>query len=172
MNATRAGDSMAVQMTVNGRHVERTVPVRLSLADFIREELSLTGTHLGCEQGACGACTVLLDGQPVRSCIVLAVQARARAVLTVEGLADGNALHPLQTAFLEHRAFQCGFCTPGMMMALRPLFEGSQKDPAQAVEEAIEGNVCRCTGYTSIVQAALEALGADVRGQGDHDTEP
>jgi carbon-monoxide dehydrogenase small subunit len=147
----------SIQLRVNDRAYARTVEVRLTLADFLREELHLTGTHLGCEHGMCGACTILFNGEAVRSCLLLAVQADGATLMTVEGLAQGDELHPLQRAFHEHHALQCGFCTPGFLMtAYAFLWETSQPTEAQ-VREAISGNICRCTGYTPIVQAILQA---------------
>jgi carbon-monoxide dehydrogenase small subunit len=147
----------SIQLRVNDRAYARTVEVRLTLADFLREELHLTGTHLGCEHGMCGACTILFNGEAVRSCLLLAVQADGATLMTVEGLAQGEALHPLQRAFHQHHALQCGFCTPGFLMsACAFLRETSQPTEAQ-VREAISGNICRCTGYTPIVQAILQA---------------
>src|SRR5919109_4151068 len=146
-----------IRLTVNGRIYERTIEVRLTLADFLRDELNLTGTHLGCEHGICGACTILFDGEAVRSCLLLAVQADGATLMTVEGLAQGEELHPLQRAFHENHALQCGFCTPGFLMtALAFLQENPHPTEAQ-VREAISGNICRCTGYEPIVQAILQA---------------
>jgi carbon-monoxide dehydrogenase small subunit len=151
-------EHLTVALTVNGEAVARDIPARLSLADFLREELRLTGTHLGCEHGVCGACTVLLDGEPVRACLMLAVQARGRAVTTVEGLAakDGT-LTPLQAAFQNHHALQCGFCTPGMLMTATALLAENPHPTADEVRDAISGNICRCTGYVQIVDAVLDA---------------
>ena len=149
---------MEIALAVNGAEVRRSVAVRRSLADFLREELRLTGTHLGCEHGVCGACTVLLDGEPVRSCLMLAVQARGRQVTTVEGLspADGG-LSPLQQAMQRHHALQCGFCTPGMVVVAEALLATTPSPTAEQVREALSGNLCRCTGYLPIVQAVLDA---------------
>ncbi len=147
----------AITLKVNGKTYERLVEARMTLADFLRSELDLTGTHLGCEHGACGACTVLLNGEAVRSCLLLAVQADGAELLTVEGLARGNELHPLQKAFHERHALQCGFCTPGFLMTAFA-FLSEIPDPTEAeVREAISGNICRCTGYLPIVQAILQA---------------
>jgi len=146
-----------IRVTVNGRSYERTVEVRKTLADFLRDDLDLTGTHLGCEHGVCGACTVVLDGAAVRSCLLFAVQAHGRELQTVEGLADGDRLNPLQEAFRRHHGLQCGFCTPGFLMTLT-CFLRDCPDPTEAeVREAISGNLCRCTGYKNIVAAALAA---------------
>jgi carbon-monoxide dehydrogenase small subunit len=146
-----------VVIAVNGRTYEREVDVRLSLADFLRHEIGLTGTHVGCEHGVCGACTVLVDGQSARACLMLAVQASRHAITTVEGIAGPNGMHALQQAFWEHHALQCGFCTPGMLTTL-VAFLRENPDPTEAeVRDAISGNLCRCTGYQGIVVAALEA---------------
>jgi aerobic-type carbon monoxide dehydrogenase small subunit (CoxS/CutS family) len=150
--------SRAITVTVNGRVHRAEVPVRLTLADLLRQTLLLTGTHLGCEHGVCGACTVLVDGRAMRSCLMLAVQADGRAVTTIEGLAaaDGT-LHPLQEEFCRHHGLQCGFCTPGLLTTLVEFLKDCP-DPTEAeVREAISGNICRCTGYDSIVAAALAA---------------
>jgi aerobic carbon-monoxide dehydrogenase small subunit len=151
-------DRRKIAVTVNGvRHV-REVETRLTLADFLRHDLGLTGTHLGCEHGACGACTVHLDGAAVRSCILFAVQANGSEVTTVEGLAraDGT-LHPVQQAFRDHHGLQCGFCTPGMQMTITAFLAENRTPSEREVREAISGNLCRCTGYQGIVAAALDA---------------
>jgi len=146
-----------IRVTVNGTVHELAVPPRMLLADLLREGLGLTGTKIGCAMGACGACTVLLDGEPVRSCLLFAVQASGRSVRTVEDLAPEGELHPLARALQEHHGLQCGYCTPGMLMALVPLVEsGGPLDP-EAAREAIAGNLCRCTGYEGIVEAVVEA---------------
>jgi carbon-monoxide dehydrogenase small subunit len=146
-----------VRLVVNGEARQASVDVRVTLADFLRERLGLTGTHLGCEHGVCGACTVLVDGEAARSCLMLAVQARGREILTVEGLADGDQLHPVQQAFWESHGFQCGFCTPGFVMATVALL-GENPDPDEhQVRETLGGNICRCTGYQSIVDGVLLA---------------
>jgi carbon-monoxide dehydrogenase small subunit len=147
----------AIRVTVNGRTYDKTVEVRKTLADFLRDDLDLTGTHLGCEHGVCGACTIVMDGAAVRSCLLFAAQAHGRELQTVEGLADGERLNPLQEAFREHHGLQCGFCTPGFLMTLT-CFLRETPDPTEAeVREAISGNLCRCTGYKNIVAAALAA---------------
>jgi 3-oxo-Delta1-steroid hydratase/dehydrogenase small subunit len=146
-----------IRLTVNGKAYERTVEVRLTLADFLREELHLTGTHLGCEHGICGACTILFDGEAVRSCLLLAVQADGATLMTVEGLAKGDELHPLQRAFHEQHALQCGFCTPGFLMTALAFLQDTPNPTEGQVREAISGNICRCTGYAPIVQAILQA---------------
>jgi carbon-monoxide dehydrogenase small subunit len=144
-----------VRLTVNGQPYERQVEPRLLLSDFLRHELGLTGTHVGCEHGVCGACTVLFDGQPVRSCLMLAVQANGHTLMTVEGLApSATELHPLQQAFVEAHGLQCGFCTPGILMTLLPFLQEHPDPSEQAIREAISGNLCRCTGYQHIVEAA------------------
>jgi carbon-monoxide dehydrogenase small subunit len=149
-----------IEVEINGTEFRRTVEPRLLLSDFIRHEARLTGTHVGCEHGVCGACTIQLDGEPVRSCLLFAVQANGRSLRTVEALAgpDG-ALHPLQQAFHEQHALQCGFCTPGFLMTLEPFLRAA--DPAtldeQAIREALAGNLCRCTGYQNIISAVRVA---------------
>jgi carbon-monoxide dehydrogenase small subunit len=150
--------SRAIALKVNGKAVQATVDVRHTLADFLRHQLELTGTHLGCEHGVCGACTVLVDGRSTRGCLMLAVQANGREVTTVEGIAaaDGT-LHPLQQAFKDLHGLQCGFCTPGMLTTLVELLNDNP-DPSEAeVRVAISGNLCRCTGYQAIVDATLAA---------------
>ncbi len=150
-------ERMLVLLTVNGQEFTREVPVRLTLADFLRHELELTGTHLGCEHGVCGACTVLVDGHAVRSCLMLAAQADGASVVTIEGLAQDGALTPLQQAFIDHHGLQCGFCTPGVLATLTELL-ATNPDPSEAdVREWLSGNLCRCTGYQGIVDAALAA---------------
>ena len=153
---------LPVTVTVNGRTYTREIEPRLLLSDFLRHELELTGTHVGCEHGVCGACTILFDGQPVRSCIMLAVQAHEHELMTVEGLApetavNGENLHPIQQAFWETHGLQCGFCTPGFLMTLVPFLEENPEPTEEAVREVLSGNLCRCTGYQHIVDAALLA---------------
>ena len=152
-------DKRAVSLTVNGKRYEQAdVPVRLTLADFLRHQLGLTGTHLGCEHGVCGACTILMDGLSVRSCLMLAVQADGHEFLTVEGIAPNDKdLHPLQEAFRDNHGLQCGFCTPGMLMTLTEFLRDTPNPSEDEVREAITGNLCRCTGYAGIVAAALDA---------------
>ncbi|MEA2599374.1 MAG: aerobic carbon-monoxide dehydrogenase small subunit [Acidobacteriota bacterium] len=143
-----------VSVTVNGQTYDREVEPRLLLSDFLRHDLGLTGTHVGCEHGVCGACTVLFDGEPVRSCILLAVQADGHAVTTVEALAPGpGQLHPLQEAFWESHGLQCGFCTPGFLMTLLPFLDENPDPSEDEIRHAISGNLCRCTGYQHIVDA-------------------
>jgi carbon-monoxide dehydrogenase small subunit len=146
-------DQMSVSVTVNGTLYERTVEPRLLLSDFLRHDLGLTGTHVGCEHGVCGACTVLFDGQPIRSCQMFAVQANGHQVMTVEGLGTPDNLHPVQEAFREAHGAQCGFCTPGILMTLIPFLEENPDPTEPEIREAIAGNLCRCTGYQHIVDA-------------------
>lgn len=154
--------SHTVITTVNGRTYERMVEPRLLLSDFIRHELDLTGTHVGCEHGVCGACTIIMDGQPVRSCLMFAVQVHGHTLETVEGLATGEEdLHPLQRAFWEAHGLQCGFCTAGMLMTLIPFLQENPRPTEREVREAISGNLCRCTGYQHIVDAVMLASHQD-----------
>ncbi len=140
-----------VGVTVNGTRYERTVEPRLLLSDFLRHNLGLTGTHVSCEHGVCGSCTILFDGQPVRSCLMFAVQANGHEILTVEGLGTPEDLHPLQEAFWEAHSVQCGFCTPGILMTLVPFLEENPNPNESEIRAAISGNLCRCTGYQHIV---------------------
>ncbi len=150
--------SLPVKVAINGKQYEKSVEPRLLLADFIRHEAGLTGTHVGCEQGVCGACTILFDGKPVRSCIMLAVQADGHELTTVEGLAESeDKMHPLQNAFWEAHGLQCGFCTPGILLTLLPYLQENPKANEIEIREALSGNLCRCTGYQHIVDAALLA---------------
>jgi aerobic-type carbon monoxide dehydrogenase small subunit (CoxS/CutS family) len=147
---------MRIAVEVNGEHYEREVEPRTLLSDFIRHDLGLTGTKVGCEHGVCGACTVQLDGEPVRSCLMLAVQAGGRSLRTIEGLAEDGE-HPLQRAFHERHALQCGFCTAGFLMSLEP-FVREKPEPSEAqIREALAGNLCRCTGYRGMVEAVGQA---------------
>ena len=146
-----------IKVTVNGRTYERLVEVRLTLADFVRQELDLTGTHLGCEHGVCGACTILMNGEAVRSCLTLAVQAGGAELHTVESLAEGDELHPLQRAFQDRHALQCGFCTPGFLMTAVAFLKDNPRPTREDVRDAISGNICRCTGYQPIIDAILQA---------------
>jgi aerobic-type carbon monoxide dehydrogenase small subunit (CoxS/CutS family) len=148
-----------IEVEINGHPYAGEVEPRTLLSDFIRHEAGLTGTHVGCEHGVCGACTVQLDGETVRSCLMLAAQANGRSVLTVEGLADGDALHPLQQAFHEHHALQCGFCTPGFLLSAEALLRERPDPSEREVREALAGNLCRCTGYEGIVNAVLDVAG-------------
>lgn len=143
-----------ISFTINGTSMTRTVEPRTLLSDFIRHELGLTGTHVGCEHGVCGACTILLNGQSVRSCLLFAVQIDGQELMTVEGLSDDpDNLHPLQAAFHEAHGLQCGFCTPGFLMSLVPFLEENPDPTEQEIREALSGNLCRCTGYQHIVEA-------------------
>ena len=147
-----------VSMQINGREVQGEVEPRLLLADFIRDNAGLTGTHLGCEHGVCGACTVQLDGEPVRSCLMFAVQANGHRVATVEGMAPNEReLHPLQQAFHEEHALQCGFCTPGILMTMEAFLREEPDPTPERIREALAGNLCRCTGYQNIVTAVRVA---------------
>jgi carbon-monoxide dehydrogenase small subunit len=148
----------AVSLDVNGRAVQAEVEPRRLLADFLREDLELRGTHVGCEHGICGACTILVDGEPARSCLMLAVQADGRGLTTVEGLSDGDELHPIQQAFQDRHGLQCGFCTPGFLLTTKYLIDrGEVGDDDEALRAALAGNLCRCTGYQNIVEAVRDA---------------
>lgn len=142
-----------LSLTVNGNRYEREIEPRLLLSDFLRHELGMTGTHVGCEHGVCGACTVLLDGDPVRSCLMFAVQAHGHEVITVEGLGSIDDLHPIQQAFWEAHGLQCGFCTPGFLTTLVPFLEENPNPTEEEIRDAISGNLCRCTGYENIVKS-------------------
>jgi aerobic carbon-monoxide dehydrogenase small subunit len=157
--ATRAGRDLPVECRINGENTTLHVPEHWTLADALRERAGLTGIHLGCEHGVCGACTVLLDGEPVRSCIVLAAQARDHDVRTIEGLADpeSGALHPVQQAFTEHHALQCGYCTPGFIMLSVGILEREPQASPERIRHLLSSNLCRCTGYKPIVAAVLSA---------------
>ena len=151
-------DRRTIAVTINGEVYEREIETRLTLADFIRHEVLLTGTHVGCEHGVCGACTILLEGRTARSCLMLAVQANGREIMTVEGIAPNEEeLHPLQQAFQDNHGLQCGFCTPGMLTTLLEFLRDNPDPTEREVREAISGNLCRCTGYQGIVDAALDA---------------
>ena len=151
---------MKATFTVNGRRHELDVEPRMTLVDCLRHKLELTGTHVGCEHGVCGACTVLVDGNAVRACLMLAVQTDGSEVETVEGLADGENLSPLQASFRKHHALQCGFCTPGMLMSAHALLTAEPDVDAERIREVLSGNLCRCTGYLSIIAAVLDARAA------------
>lgn len=144
---------MKISLTVNGQKYERDVAPRTLLSDFLRHDLKLTGTHVGCEHGVCGACTILLNGEAVRSCIIFAVQADGEELTTVEGMGSIDELHPIQEAFREKHALQCGFCTPGFLMTLVPFLKENPDPSEQEIREALSGNLCRCTGYQNIVEA-------------------
>ncbi len=147
-----------IQVTVNGRRYESTVEPRLTLADYLRHEISLPGTHVGCEHGVCGACTVLWNGRAVRSCIMLAVQADGSEITTVEGLATDGALNPIQQAFLEEHGLQCGFCTPGFLMTVTEMLEHNPNPSDEEIYDYLGGQICRCTGYQSILAAVRSAI--------------
>jgi carbon-monoxide dehydrogenase small subunit len=151
--------SRVVAVEINGELVELEVPARRLLVHFIRDDLGLTGTHIGCDTGNCGACTVHLDGEPVKSCMALAVQADGRTITTVEGLATNGELTPLQQAFNAHHALQCGYCTPGMLMSASALLARNPHPTEDEVRYALQGNICRCTGYVNIVEAVVAAGG-------------
>jgi aerobic-type carbon monoxide dehydrogenase small subunit (CoxS/CutS family) len=146
-----------VTLTVNGKPFDRVVESRLTLAEFLREELELTGTKVGCNRGECGSCTVILNGRPVYSCSVLAVEATGGEVLTIEGLATGGKLHPIQEAFITHDGLQCGYCTPGMIMSVKALLDRNPHPDEAEIRNAIDGNFCRCGSYPNIINATLDA---------------
>ena len=151
-------DSLAVTMTVNGERVSRTVPVRQNLVDFLRTELGLTGSHIGCEHGVCGACSLRLDGAVVRGCLTLAVQADGADVVTIEGLTDRGEIADLQNAFVERNALQCGYCTPGMLMTAAELLASGEMPDRDGIRDFMSGNFCRCTGYHAIIDAIETTL--------------
>jgi carbon-monoxide dehydrogenase small subunit len=156
-------DAVEIRLRINGKEYRGRAEPRKTLADFIREDCGLTGTHLGCEHGVCGACTVLLEGDPVRSCLIFAVQAEGLDLMTVEGMAAGDRLHPIQEAFSEHHALQCGFCTPGFLLTTLA-FLRDHPDPTETeIRHALAGNLCRCTGYQNIVEAVAAAAPAVAR---------
>ena len=155
-----------ISFTVNGEAYSVRVEPRKTLADTIREDCGLTGTHLGCEHGVCGACTIVLDGAPVRSCLMFAAQAEGAEIRTVEGLADGDALHPLQQAFIDRHALQCGFCTPGFLMLALGVLEREPDIDEDGLREALSSNLCRCTGYLNILDAVKDAAAAMKAGTG------
>jgi len=146
-----------IRLTVNDEEEELMTTPNRTLLEVLRNDLNLTGAKEGCGEGACGACTVLVDGQPVYSCLTLAVEVQGKAITTIEGLADGARLHPIQQAFVDHAAIQCGFCSPGMVLVAKALLDENPRPTQQEAREAISGNVCRCTGYAKIVEAMLEA---------------
>jgi carbon-monoxide dehydrogenase small subunit len=154
--------TVPLQLTVNGERREAEVEPRLLLVHYLRDHLGLTGTHIGCDTTNCGACTEHLNGEAVKSCTVLAVQAEGAEVTTIEGLAEGDGLHPLQQAFWEHHGLQCGYCTPGMIMAAADLLKRNPDPSEEEVRHALEGNLCRCTGYHNIVKAVMAASGKEV----------
>ena len=148
-----------MELTVNGREVSLEIPPQMTLLDLLRDRLSLKGAKRSCDLQVCGACTILVDGHAVSSCTYLAYEARGADVLTIEGLADGNTLHPMQQAFIDNGAFQCGFCTPGMILAAKSLLDETPRPSEEKVKEYMEGNICRCTGYRKILEAILDAAG-------------
>ena len=156
-------DEQSISLTVNGTEQNAKAEPRMSLADFLRERLGLTGTHLGCEHGVCGACTVICDGMAVRSCLMFAVQAEKKEIKTIEGLADGDTMHPLQTLFSEHRALQCGFCTPGMLMTAVDLVDNNPTITPPEIRTGMSAVLCRCTGYEGILKA-VEAYAMQIKG--------
>lgn len=155
-----------LKITVNGRNYEREIDPRITLAEFIRNELGLTGTKESCNAGVCGACTVLLEGRTVKSCLILALQAMNKEVLTIEGLRNGKDLHPLQKAFLDHGAVQCGFCSPGMILSAKALLDENPDPSEEEVRYALVGNLCRCSGYVKIVKAVLKCAEERRKGGG------
>ena len=165
MSTTEPIALVPIEVTVNGQRYRREVEPRLLLVQLLREELRLTGTHIGCDTTYCGACTVQLNGAPIKSCTVLAVQADGGELLTVAGLEKDGQLHPLQKAFSEHHGLQCGYCTPGMLMSAHALLANNPKPDAKAIRKAIQGNLCRCTGYQNIFKA-IEAAATELRGDG------
>jgi carbon-monoxide dehydrogenase small subunit len=150
-------DKRSIAVKVNGQTYEREVDTRMTLVDFLRHDLDLTGTHVGCEHGVCGACTVLVNGESVRSCLMLAVQANEQSIQTVEGLAVNGELNTLQQCFQDHHSLQCGFCTSGMLMTLTEFLRDHPNPTQQEVQEVLSGNLCRCTGYLPIISAAMDA---------------
>ncbi|MDB5648724.1 MAG: (2Fe-2S)-binding protein [Hyphomicrobiales bacterium] len=158
---------MSITFEVNGKAVAVDVTPRMTLADCLRHELKLTGTHVGCEHGVCGACTVIVNGDAVRSCLMLAVQAQGASVTTVEGLSQAEGLTPLQTAFKTHHALQCGFCTPGMLTTLHALLSEEPDASEERIRDVISGNLCRCTGYITIIEAAMDARASYQQGRSD-----
>jgi aerobic-type carbon monoxide dehydrogenase small subunit (CoxS/CutS family) len=160
------GRRKRIVLTVNGKTVEQDVEGRMTLAEFLREELGLTGTKVGCNRGECGSCTVLLDGHPVLSCSVLAVEAGGRGVLTIEGLSEGGRLHPIQEAFVEHDALQCGYCTPGMILSVKALLDRNPNPSEEEIRQSIDGNFCRCGSYPNVVKATMQASRKLATGRG------
>jgi len=154
---TETSKEIEINVNVNGKQYQQKVPSRMLLVDFIRDRLELTGTHIGCDTGHCGACTIMLNGVTVKSCLLLAPQANNSKVLTIEGLSADGKLHPLQEAFLEHQGLQCGYCTPGMILSSLFLLKRNPTPSDDEIKKAIDGNLCRCTGYLSIVKAVKAA---------------
>ena len=162
-----SGSTMDISLTVNGQRIDRTIADDRPLCDVLREDLRLTGTKIGCREGVCGSCTVMLDGRPIRSCLMLAAQADGRRITTIEGIAEPGQLHAVQQAFVDRDALQCGFCTPGVVMSAVALLESDPSPTAEAVRDGLAGNICRCTGYGSMVEAVLEAADRRAPGNGD-----
>ncbi len=167
MNTIEVIERIAIEVTINGQRYQREVEPRLLLVQLIREELGLTGTHIGCDTTYCGACTIVLNGDPVKSCTVLAVQADQGDILTVEGLEKNGELHPLQKAFTEHHGLQCGYCTPGMLMSSYALLSKNPEPNRKEIRKGIAGNLCRCTGYHNILNA-IDAAAEKMRGKESH----
>ena len=159
MSIKHQDGTIPIELTVNGREVSLEIQPQLMLLDLLRDRLSLKGAKRSCDLQVCGACTILVDGKAVSSCTYLAYEARGAEVLTIEGLADGNTLHPMQQAFIDNGAFQCGFCTPGMILAAKSLLDETPRPSEEKVKEYMEGNICRCTGYRKILEAILDAAG-------------
>jgi carbon-monoxide dehydrogenase small subunit len=158
--------TIPIELTVNGQEVSLEIQPNLTLLDLLRDRLSLKGAKRSCDLQVCGACTILVDGKAVSSCTYLAYEARGADVLTIEGLADGNTLHPMQQAFIDNGAFQCGFCTPGMILAAKSLLDETPRPSEEKVKEYMEGNICRCTGYRKILEAILDAAGKSAGASG------
>ena len=166
MSINQQNATIPIELTVNGREVSLEIQPNLMLLDLLRDRLSLKGAKRSCDLQVCGACTILVDGKAVSSCTYLAYEARGSDVLTIEGLADGNTLHPMQQAFIDNGAFQCGFCTPGMILAAKSLLDETPRPSEEKVKEYMEGNICRCTGYRKILEAILDAAGKSARASG------
>lgn len=150
-------EKQMIRLRINGEEHELEISANETLLEVLRERLGLTGTKEGCQDGSCGACTILLDGKPARACLILAVEAEGKDILTIEGLSRGNKLHPIQEAFINHGGIQCGFCTPGMILTAKALIDSNPEPTEAEVKEAISGNLCRCTGYTKIVESIIAA---------------
>lgn len=166
MSIKQQNATIPIELTVNGQEVSLEIQPNLTLLDLLRDRLSLKGAKRSCDLQVCGACTILVDGKAVSSCTYLAYEARGADVLTIEGLADGNTLHPMQQAFIDNGAFQCGFCTPGMILAAKSLLDETPRPSEEKVKEYMEGNICRCTGYRKILEAILDAAGKSAGASG------
>lgn len=151
-------EKQIIRIRINGEEHELEISANETLLEVLRERLSLTGAKEGCQDGSCGACTILLDGKPARACLILAVEAEGKDILTIEGLSRGNELHPIQEAFINHGGIQCGFCTPGMILTAKALIDSNPEPTEAEVKEAISGNLCRCTGYTKIIESIIAAI--------------